>query len=177
MSWLKCLAVPGVLYKKIYSWKVDWKEKCDSKRCTSHWDDCNLDRIVKQTESGAQGSFIGSGLRLASAHKKQLMQRCVRKMGCKCYIPSVKPHHPCCSSRYNIRSVLPGLREKKKQDRCSMVQSLLSRTEVLHFTWKSKFQNLIQRGKESKLLLLQCEASTVSVNLGCHVIHWCWSTD
>ncbi len=32
------------------------------------------------------------------------------------------------------------------------------------------------RGTESMLLEVQCEVSTVSDGLGCHVICWCWST-
>ncbi len=32
------------------------------------------------------------------------------------------------------------------------------------------------RGTESMLLEVQCEVSTVSDDLGCHVICWCWST-
>ncbi len=32
------------------------------------------------------------------------------------------------------------------------------------------------RGTDSMLLEVQCEVSTVSDDLGCHVICWCWST-
>ncbi len=32
------------------------------------------------------------------------------------------------------------------------------------------------RGTEFVLLVVQCEFSTVSDDLGCHVICWCWST-
>ncbi len=32
------------------------------------------------------------------------------------------------------------------------------------------------RGTESMLLEVQFEVSTVSDDLGCHVISWCWST-
>ena len=50
--------------------------------------------------------------------------------------------------------------------------------EILHFIWKSRSQILEEewRGTESKLLEVQWEVSTVSDNLGCHVICWCWST-
>ncbi len=48
----------------------------------------------------------------------------------------------------------------------------------MHFIWKSKSQSLEEewRGTESMLLEVQCEVSTVSDDLGCHVICWCWST-
>ncbi len=60
-----------------------------------------------------------------------------------------------------------------------MVQSPLFRWKyILHFIWKSRSQSLEEewRGTESMLLEVQCEVSSVSDNLGCHVICWCWST-
>ncbi len=60
-----------------------------------------------------------------------------------------------------------------------MVQSPLFRWKsILHFIWKSRSQSLEEewRGTESMLLEAQCEVSTVSDDLGCHVICWCWST-
>ncbi len=48
----------------------------------------------------------------------------------------------------------------------------------MHFIWESRSQSLEEewRGTESMLLEVQCEVSTVSDDLGCHVICWCWST-
>ncbi len=48
----------------------------------------------------------------------------------------------------------------------------------MHLIWKSRSQSLEEewRGTESMLLEVQCEVSTVSDDLGCHVICWCWST-
>ncbi len=60
-----------------------------------------------------------------------------------------------------------------------MVQSTLFRWKwMLHFIWKSSSQNLEEewRGTESTLLEVQCDVSTVSDDLGCHVICWRWST-
>ncbi len=49
---------------------------------------------------------------------------------------------------------------------------------MLHFIWKSRSQSLEEewRGTESMLLEVQCEVSTVSDDLGCHVICWFWFT-
>ncbi len=49
---------------------------------------------------------------------------------------------------------------------------------MLHLIWKSRSQSLEEewKGTESMLLEVQCEVSTVSDDLGCHVICWCWST-
>ncbi len=68
---------------------------------------------------------------------------------------------------------------EKELDCCSVVQSPLFRWKyILHFIWKSRSQSLKEewRGTESMLLEVQCEVSTVSDDLGCHVICWCWST-
>ncbi len=46
-------------------------------------------------------------------------------------------------------------------------QSQFKHLRELHKEW---------RGTESMLLEVQCEVSTVSDDLGCHVICWCWST-
>ncbi len=49
---------------------------------------------------------------------------------------------------------------------------------ILHLIWNSRSQSLEEewRGTESMLLEVQCEVSTVSDDLGCHVICWCWSS-
>ncbi len=68
---------------------------------------------------------------------------------------------------------------EKELDCCSVVQSPLFRWKsILHLIWKSRSQSLEEewRGTESMLLEVQCEVSTVSDDLGCHVICWCWST-
>ncbi len=60
-----------------------------------------------------------------------------------------------------------------------MVQIPLFRWKyILHFMWISRSQSLEEewRGTESMFLEVQCEVSTVSDDLGCHVICWCWST-
>ncbi len=56
-----------------------------------------------------------------------------------------------------------------------MVQSPLFRWKLI---WKSMSQSLEEEwsGTLSMLLEVQCEVSTVSDDLGCHVICWCWST-
>ncbi len=43
---------------------------------------------------------------------------------------------------------------------------------------KSRYQSLEEerRDTESMFLEVQCEVSTVSDDLCCHVIYWCWST-
>ncbi len=96
----------------------------------------------------------------------------------------IKSHHAQTSSgkelpnhfwnRNIVRNILP-----KELDCCSVVQSPLFRWKlILLFIWKSRSQSLEEewRGTESMLLEVQCEVSTVSDDLGCHIICWCWST-
>ncbi len=100
----------------------------------------------------------------------------------------IKSHHAQMSSgkglpshfwtRDNVRRSYLGCGEKEL-DCCSVVQSPLFRWKyILHFIWKSRSQSLEEewRGTESMLLEVQCEVSTVSDDLGCHVICCCWST-
>ncbi len=49
----------------------------------------------------------------------------------------------------------------------------------MHFIWKLRSSQSLEeewRGTDSMLLEVQCEVSTVSDDLGCRVICWCWST-
>ncbi len=69
-------------------------------------------------------------------------------------------------------------KDDRKLDCCSVVQSPLFRWKyILHFICKSGSQSLeeVWRDTESMLLEVQCEVSTVSDDLDCHVICWCWS--
>ncbi len=98
----------------------------------------------------------------------------------------IKSHHAQTSSgkdlpshfwnRNIVRSILPGLKRKITGLLFSGPKS--SFQIKVHFIWKSRSRSLEEewRGTESMLLEVQCEVSTVSDDLGCHVICWCWST-
>ncbi len=47
---------------------------------------------------------------------------------------------------------------------------------AFHLETRSQSLEEDWRGTDSMLLEVQCEVSTVSDDLGCHVICWCWST-
>ncbi len=81
-------------------------------------------------------------------------------------------------NRKVIRSILPGLRRKitglllsgsksSFQIKVNFVFHFISRSQSLEEEW---------RDTESMLLEVQCEVSTVSDDLGFHVICWCWSS-
>ncbi len=81
-------------------------------------------------------------------------------------------------NRNIVRSILPGLRRK--------ITGLLLRGTKSSFQMKIHFAFYLEikvpesggrvEDTESTLLEVQCEVSTVSDDLGCHVICWCWST-
>ncbi len=108
----------------------------------------------------------------------------------------IKSHHAQTSSgkglpshfwtRDNVRSILPGLWRKRTglllsgpKSSFQMKVNFAFHLEVkvpesggrverhrIHVAWRHR----------SMLLEVQCEVSTVSDDLGCHVICWCWST-
>ena len=97
-------------------------------------------------------------------------------MGFNCRIPRVKP----LLNNKQRQKHLIWAKGKKELVCCSVVQSPLFWWEqILHLIWKSRSQNLEEewRGTQSTLLEVQCEVSTVCVDLGSRVICWCWFTE
>ncbi len=90
----------------------------------------------------------------------------------------IKSHHAQTSSgkglpshfwtRDNIRSVLPGLWEKEL-DCCSWSKVLFSDESKFCISFGNQGPRVWRKSGEA-------EVSTVSDDLGCHVICWCWST-
>ncbi len=99
----------------------------------------------------------------------------------------IKSHHVQTSSgkelpshfwnRNIVRSILPGLREKEL-DCCSVSKVLFSDESTFCISFVNQGPRVWGREEstESMLLEVQCEVSTVSDDLGCRVICWCWST-
>ncbi len=133
--------------------------------CTSNRDDRKLENTVKQswfkhlgelhkewTEAGVSAS------RAQTSSGKEL------------------PRH--FWTRNIVRSILPGLKRK-------ITGLLLSGPKpsfqmkvnlACHLEIKVPESGERVEDTESMLLEVQCEVSTVSDDLGCHVICWCWST-
>ncbi len=63
--------------------------------------------------------------------------------------------------------LLPSGPKSSFQMKVNFAFHLETRSQSLEEEW---------RGTESMLIEVQCEVSTVSYDLGCHVICWCWST-
>ncbi len=98
----------------------------------------------------------------------------------------IKSHHAQTSSgkglpshfwtRDNVRSILPGLWRKRTGLLLSGPKSSFQMKINFAFHLETRSLEEEWRGTESMLLEVQCEVSTVSDDLGCHVICWCWST-
>ncbi len=117
--------------------------------------------LSSKADSNTWESFTRSGLKLESVHQESPRSDVFRKRATKPLLNR---------TRDNVRSVLPGLWRKRTGLLLSGPKSsfhLETRSQSLEEEW---------RGTDSMLLEVQCEVSTVSDDLGCHVICWCWST-
>ncbi len=164
-SLLKGVAVYRVLYQSILNAKLTGRKNLGRKRCTSNRDGCKLENTVKKslfkhlwelhrewTEAGVSASRVTT----------------LRRLQEKGYQATSEPEATSEASYL-------GCGEKKKlsgpkasfQMKVNFAFQLETRSQSLEEEW---------RGTESMLLEVRCEVSTVSDDLGCHVICWCWST-
>ncbi len=110
-------------------------------------------------------SYTRSELKLESVHQESPRSDIFRKRATSHSVTSSEASYLGCG--------------EKELDCCSVVQSPLFRWKsILHFICKSRSQSLEEewRGTASTLLEVQCEVSTVSDDLVCHVICWFWLT-
>ncbi len=134
------------------------------KRCTSNRDDCKLENTVKQswfkhlwelhkewTEAGVSASRVTT----------------LRRLHEKGYQATSEPET-------TSEASYPGCGEKELSGPKSSFQMKVN--FAFHLETRSQSLEEEWRGTESMLLEVQCEVSTVSDDLGCHVICWCWST-
>ncbi len=112
--------------------------------------------LPSKADSNTWESFTRSELKLESVHQESPRSDIFRKRATK---PLLKQKHR--------QKHLTWAKEKKNWTVAQSSKVLLSD--------ESKFKEE-RRGTESMLLEVQCEVSTVSDGLGCHIICWCWST-
>ncbi len=121
-----------------------------------------------KADSNTWKSFTRSGLKLESVHQESPRSDIFRKRATK----------PLLKQRQRQKHLTWAV-EKNNWTVAQWSKVLFSdESTFLHFIWKSRSQSLEEewRGTESMLLEVQCEVSTVSDDLGCHVICWCWFT-
>ncbi len=120
--------------------------------------------LSRKADSNHLESFTRSGLKLESVHQESPRSDVFRKR---------LPSHFWNQRQWQNRSYL-GCGEKELSGPKSSFQMKVN----FAFHLESRSQSLEEewRGTESMLLEVQCEVSTVSDDLGCHIICWCWST-
>ncbi len=108
-----------------------------------------------KADSNTCESFTRSGLKLESVHQESPRSDVFRK-----------------------RATKPLLNQRQRQKCLTWAVSSFQMKVNFAFHLETRSQSLEEewRGTESMLLEVQCEVSTVSDDLGCHVICWCWST-
>ncbi len=122
--------------------------------------------LSSKADSNSWESFTRSELKLESAHQESPRSDVFRKRATK---PHLKQKHR--------QKHLTWAKEKKNWTVAQWSKVLFS-DESKFCIWKSRSQSLEEEWKdtESMLLEVRCEVSTVSDDLGCHVICWCWFT-
>ncbi len=163
-SLLKGVAVYRVLYQSILNAKLTGRKNLGRKRCTSNRDDRKLENTVKQswfkhlwelhkewTEAGVSASRVTT----------------LRRLQEKGYQATSEPETTSEASYLGCGEKELSGPKSSFQMKVNFAFHLETRSQSLEEEW---------RGTESMLLEVQCEVSTVSDDLGCHVICWCWST-
>ncbi len=136
--------------------------------CRSNGDDCNLENTVKQSRFKHLGELHKEWTEAGVSASRVTALRHLQEKGFQA------------TSETETSSEASYLGYGEIELDCfSVVQSpLFIWKGVLHLIWKSRSQSLEEerRGTEFMLLEVQCVVFTVSNDLGCHVICWCWST-
>ncbi len=153
-----------MLYQSILNAKLTGKKNLGRKRCTSNRDDCKLENTVKQswfkhlwelheewTEAGVSASRVTT----------------LRRLQEKGYQATSGPETTSEVSYLGCGEKELSGPKSSFQMKVNFAFHLETRSQSLEEEW---------RGTESMLLKVQREVSTVSDDLGCHVICWCWST-
>ena len=150
------------------------RKRCGRKQCTSNRDNRTLERIVKQSPFKNVGEIHKEWTAAGVSASRTTMHRRMQDIGFSCRIPCVKP----LLNKRQRQKRLAWAKDKKDWTAAEWSKVMFSDESILHFLWKSRSQSLDEerRGTESTLLEVQCNVSTVSDGLGCHVICWCWST-
>ncbi len=119
--------------------------------------------LSSKADSNTCESFTRSGLKLASVHQESPRSDVFRERATK----------PLLNQRQRQKHLTWAV-EKKNWTVAQWSKVLFSDESKFSFqvpiVWRKSGE------AESMLLEVQCEVSTVSDDLGCHVICWCWST-
>ncbi len=120
--------------------------------------------LSSKADSNTWESFTRSELKLESVHQESPRSDIFRKRATK---PLLKQKH--------CQKHLTWAKEKKNWTVAQWSKVLFSDKSKFSFSFGNQGLEEDWRGTESKLLEVQCEVSTVSDDLGCFDVCWCWS--
>ncbi len=120
--------------------------------------------LSSKADSNTWESFTRSELKLESVHQESPHSDIFRKTATK---PLLKQKHH--------QKHLTWAKEKKNWTVAQCSKVLFSDESTFCISSGNQGPR-VWRGTESTLLEVQCKVSTVSDDLGCHVICWCWYT-
>ncbi len=160
-SLLKGVAVYRVLYQSILDAKLTGRKNLGRKRCTSNKDDSKLENTVKQ-------SFTRSELKLESVHQERPRSDVFRKRATK----------PLLNQRQR-QEHLTWVVEKKNWTVAQWSKVLFSEESTFCISFGNQGPRVWRKSGEAQNPC--CLKSSVKLpqsvmDLGCHVICWCWST-
>ncbi len=123
--------------------------------------------LPSKADSNTWESFTMSELKLESVHQESPRSDIFRKRATK---PLLKQKHR--------QKHLTWAKEKKNWTVAQWSKVLFSDESNFCISFANQGPRVWRKsgGTASMLLEVQCEVSTVSDDLGCHVIRWCWST-
>ncbi len=122
--------------------------------------------LSSKADSNTCESFTRSGLKLESVHQESPRSDVFRTT------------KPLLNQRQCQKRLIWAVEKKNwTVAQCGPKSSFQMKVNFpFHLETRSQSPEEEWRGTESMLLEVQCEVSTVSDDLGCHVICWCWST-
>ncbi len=120
--------------------------------------------LSSKADSNTCESFTRSELKLESVHQESPRSDVFRKRATK----------PLLNQRQRQKHLTWAV--EKKNWTVAQWSKVLFSDFAFHLETRSQSLEEEWRGTDSTLLEVQCEVSTVSDDLGCHVICWCWST-
>ncbi len=160
----KGVAVYRVLYQSILNAKLTGRKNLGRKRCTSNRDDRKLENTVKQSWFKHLGELHKDWTEARVSASRVATLRRLQEKG---YQATSEPETTSEASYLGCGEKELSGPKSSFQMKVNFAFHLETRSQSLEEEW---------RGTESMLLEVQCEVSTVSDDLGCHVICWFWST-
>ncbi len=156
-SLLKGVAVYRVLYQSILNAKLTGRKNLGRKRCTSNRDDRKLENTVKQSWFKHLGELHKEWTEAGVSASRVTTLRHLQEKG---YQATSEPETTSEASYLGCGEKELSGPKSSFQMKVNFAFHLETRSQSLEEEW---------RGTESMLLEVQCEVSTVSDDLGCHV--------